>query len=161
MSKFFIGIDPGTPITIAVLGDGFVEFYDEEEVGTQSKKGRTMRWENNPHLISEVLSYYQEGAIAVVETATPMPKQGIVSTSRYVGSNYMVRGILAALRIPYEEFRPAAWKKELKLGRDKEQSRAMAINLYPQCIPDLKRKKDHNRAEALLMAHMLKEKHQS
>ena len=48
---------------------------------------------------------------------------------------------------------PAAWKKKLVLSPDKEECRAKAIKLFPQSVNELKRKKDHNRAEALLLTH--------
>lgn len=50
---------------------------------------------------------------------------------------------------------PVAWKKKAGLtGKDKEASRALALSLYPKA--DVTRKKDHDRAEALLMAHFLR-----
>lgn len=58
---------------------------------------------------------------------------------------------LSAHNIPYEEVLPKVWKKEMGLDSDKEKSRALAIKLYPQCKDSLKRKKDHGRAEALLL----------
>ena len=47
--------------------------------------------------------------------------------------------------------RPAIWKRTLGLGKDKEASRLKAIQLFPTA--DLRRKKDHGRAEALLLAY--------
>ena len=50
---------------------------------------------------------------------------------------------------------PAAWKKDVGLyGRafTKDDSRARALLLYPTLEAELRRKKDHGRAEALLIA---------
>lgn len=48
---------------------------------------------------------------------------------------------------------PARWKKFYGLkGPDKEQSRQMALELWPQMADLLKRKKDEGRAEAMLIA---------
>lgn len=56
---------------------------------------------------------------------------------------------------PVHQFRPSVWKKQMGLeGKDKEASRARALQLYPRA--DLLRKRDHDRAEALLLAHHLK-----
>lgn len=61
-----------------------------------------------------------------------------------------VRAIVAARGFPVEWVTASRWKRYFALGRDKEQARAKAIQLYPQA--DLHRKKDHNRAEAILIA---------
>ena len=59
-------------------------------------------------------------------------------------------GILATLGFAYTRVRPGVWKKALGLRSDKEQARLRAMQLYPGA--DLRRKKDHGRAEALLLA---------
>jgi hypothetical protein len=59
-------------------------------------------------------------------------------------------GLLATLGLAYTRVRPGVWKKALGLTRDKEQTRLRAMQLYPGA--DLRRKKDHGRAEALLLA---------
>ena len=60
-------------------------------------------------------------------------------------------GVLATLRLPYTAVRPVVWKKAFSLGKDKEASRLRAMQLYPGA--DLRLKKHHGRAEALLLAH--------
>lgn len=63
-------------------------------------------------------------------------------------------GIAATLGIDYMIVDPPTWKRRLHLlGQDKEGSRAMALSLFPDASPQLARKKDHNRAEALLIAY--------
>jgi DNA repair protein RadD len=47
----------------------------------------------------------------------------------------------------------ASWKRALGLDRDKENARALALRLYPTAAELLRRKSDHHRAEALLLAH--------
>ena len=59
--------------------------------------------------------------------------------------------ILAALQVPYTAVRPGVWKRRLGLGADKEQSRLRAQQLFPGA--DLRRKRDHGRAESLLLAY--------
>lgn len=66
------------------------------------------------------------------------------------GQTYM--GAIA-LGIPATIVDPQTWKRHFRLlGKDKEASRAKAIELYPDATPLLHRKKDHNRAEAVLIA---------
>lgn len=93
---------------------------------------------------------------AVIELVGTMPKQGIASGFKFGVSVGLVRGVLAALHVPLFVVTPAKWKRFFALpgGKDKEsgeKSRALALRYYPQ-IASLARKKDHNRAEALLLA---------
>ena len=79
-----------------------------------------------------------------------MPGQGVSSTWT-TGYGFGVwLGVLAALALPHTRVRPAIWKRAMGLGKDKEQARLRAIQLFPSA--DLRRKKDHGRAEALLLA---------
>ncbi len=88
---------------------------------------------------------------AYVERAQSMPKQGIASTFKYGVGYGTILGVLAALQIPYTLVSPQKWKKAFGLiGKDKEASRALAIQWYPKA--DLYLKKHHGRAEALLIA---------
>lgn len=45
------------------------------------------------------------------------------------------------------------WKQALGLNSDKEDARALALRLYPAAAEQPRRKSDHGRAEALLLAH--------
>jgi crossover junction endodeoxyribonuclease RuvC len=88
---------------------------------------------------------------AVVERVGSMPKQGVSSTFRFGVGCGLLRGVLAALTVPIVDVSPTVWKRWFKLDADPERARAMAIRSFPH-IQDLSRKKDHNRAEALLIA---------
>ena len=55
---------------------------------------------------------------------------------------------LARARMALEQL--AIWKRALGLGKDKEQARLRAMQLFAGA--DLRRKKDHGRVEALLLA---------
>ena len=88
---------------------------------------------------------------AYLERCQSMPGQGVVSIFRYGISYGMLRGVLAAMDIPVTLVPPQKWKKAFGLiGKDKEASRALAIQWYPNA--DLHLKKHHGRAEALLIA---------
>ena len=67
-------------------------------------------------------------------------------------------GIVAALSVPVEFVTPQCWKKYYNLGPDKEASRAAALQLFPSQANELKLKKHHGRAEALLLAEFLRRK---
>jgi hypothetical protein len=59
-------------------------------------------------------------------------------------------GILGALGLAHTRIRPSVWKRHLGLTSDKEQARLRAMQLFPGA--DLRHKRDHGRAEALLLA---------
>jgi Holliday junction resolvasome RuvABC endonuclease subunit len=88
--------------------------------------------------------------IAVVEQVGAMPKQGVSSTFKFGMGCGLIRGVLAGAGVPIISVTPAKWKKHFSLNSDAEKSRALAIRRFPTA--SLARKKDHGRAEALLMA---------
>lgn len=93
---------------------------------------------------------------AIIEKVSAMPKQGLSSTFKF-GVNFGTWiGRLEALGIPFDYVTPRKWKKlifdSMPKGDTKEMSRDRARRIFPQMADKLKRKKDHNRAEALLLA---------
>ncbi len=88
---------------------------------------------------------------AVVEAVHSMPKQGVASTFRFGRAHGAVLGVLAALLVPTHLVAPITWKRHFRLGSDKDASRGLARRLWPACDA-LERKKDHGRAESLLLA---------
>ena len=92
---------------------------------------------------------------AIVEQVSVMPKQGIVSGFRFGMGCGMIQGVILGCGVPMHLVPASAWKKVYKLSNDKELSRALAIRTFPN-VTGLSRKKDHGRAEALLLAQFLK-----
>jgi hypothetical protein len=156
-----IGIDPGTPVTIAVLspdGTAILDMIDGERLATFEKKvGRKHASpENNPELIAAALRPYAVlRAKVAIERVSAMPGQGISSTVRFVGSMYLTQGIAAGLGLPAVRVTPSVWKRAMGLTADKERSRAEALRRWPSRKDLFSRKKDHDRAEAALLAAWL------
>ena len=90
--------------------------------------------------------------IAIMEYTAAMPGQGVSSTYKFGFASGAVAGILSTLAIPVRFVTPTVWKKHWRLDKDKEKSRALAIQLFPACANHFSRKRDHNRAEAALIA---------
>jgi hypothetical protein len=86
-----------------------------------------------------------------VEHVSVRPLQGISSTFRFGVAIGIIIGVIGALRIPVQ-FVATVWKRHFHLGREKEESRAKALQLFPAQAAAFARKKDHNRAEACLLA---------
>lgn len=138
----FIGIDPGATGCAALVHDGGHDLFD---------------WPGDPALVVPRLADWLarfDVRLAALEKVGAMPGQGVVSMFSF-GQNVGVwHGILAALSIPYVCPRPQDWQRGLvdrKAAKDtKAASLATARRLFPDA--DLGRKKDHGRADALLLA---------
>jgi len=69
-----------------------------------------------------------------------------------LGDSYgVIRAAIAIADLTCVTVSPSTWKKRLNLTSDKEMCRAKAIEWWPKSHEYLSRKKDHNRAEALLL----------
>ena len=136
-----IGVDPGVSGAYAFF-DGAEPLVDDlPVVGNQINAGEWCR----------VLRRLQPG-VAVVEAVHSMPKQGVASTFRFGMACGIIRGVLLGAGVPVFDVAPTVWKKHFRLaGSDGELSRALACRRFP-ALSGLARKKDHNRAEALLIA---------
>ncbi len=104
-----------------------------------------------------LLSYLLEPLTVVIEQQQAYPRQGIASAF-LTGRNYgRLEGLLLELCASYEgsyhPVRPSAWKRALRLSQDKEASRQRALELFPALAPQLRRKKDEGRAEALCLGY--------
>jgi crossover junction endodeoxyribonuclease RuvC len=90
-------------------------------------------------------------AQVVIERVHSMPKQGVASTFKFGMGVGVIHGVLSALWLPITLVTPAQWKGFHKLDADKEKARALALRKWPEHHDRLQRKKDTNRAEALLI----------
>jgi hypothetical protein len=90
---------------------------------------------------------------ATIEHVGVLPGEGVVSAFGFGVGFGIWKGLLGGFQIDNEEVHPAVWKRALNLSSDKIESLELARSLYPQVAGQLKRKKDHNRAEALLLAY--------
>ncbi len=138
----FIGIDPGATGCAALIHDTGHELMD---------------WPGDPALVVPRLADWLarfDVRLAALEKVGAMPGQGVVSMFSFGQNVGTWHGILAALSIPYVTPRPQEWQRGLvdrKAGKDtKAASLATARRLFPDA--DLGRKKDHGRADALLLA---------
>ena len=65
----------------------------------------------------------------------------------------VIKGVCSALSLPIYFIRPTKWKKHFNLiNVNKDASRTKAIEIYPEISNKLSRKKDSNRADAILIA---------
>jgi hypothetical protein len=90
-------------------------------------------------------------SLAMIERVNAMPKQGVSSTFNFGMAFGTLKGVVSALHIPTYLVTPGRWKKHFRLTADKEEARALAIRMWPSS-EHFRRKKDHGRAEAALLA---------
>ena len=89
-----------------------------------------------------------------IELVNPMPGQGSVSTGGFMRAAGAIEAVAMLIRCPVTFVPPRVWKKAMSLSSDKSASLDLARQLYP--MAPLIRKKDNNRAEALLLAEYLR-----
>ena len=89
-----------------------------------------------------------------------MPGQGVTSMFNFGQSFGVIKGICSAMQLPMYFVRPAKWKKYFNLIKtEKEASRTKAIEIFPQISSKLSKKKDNNKADAILIASFFNNTH--
>ena len=145
-----IGIDPGISGAIGVIWpDNTYEVIDMP-VMAKGKGSSKVKSQVNAAELAGILRE-STSPIIYLERISSMPGQGVASMFSMGDTFGCIRGVCAALGLRTEIITPQSWKKSYGLGKDKEIVRAKAIELFPEA--PLSRKKDHNRAEALLIAN--------
>lgn len=146
-----LGIDPGASGALAWMTDDghLIEVDDLPTV--QVEVGKTKRTRLVPSALASVLRQ-RKVVHAFLEDVGPMPRDGAVQSFNLGRSFGQIEACLAALGISYTLVRPQAWKKDLRLTKDKAASRARACQLWPGAADSFRRVKDDGRAEAALIA---------
>lgn len=97
------------------------------------------------------------GGFIVMENIRVRAMAGHAMSHKTETSLVLSRGVVQAVadiaRIPVRTVEPQVWKRWYGLGKEKGAALEVARRLYPCAEHMLKRQKDHNRAEALLIAH--------
>ena len=89
----------------------------------------------------------------IIEQVSPMPGQGVTSMFNFGQSFGILKGIFSAMQLPVYFIRPAKWKKYFNLlNSEKDASRTKAIEIFPYFSSRLSKKKDSNKADAILIA---------
>ena len=151
-----IGIDPGLSGAIGFLVDG--KFHAVESMPTAAKGSGTVKNEVSPAGVLGILRQHTppvDPVAVAIERVNARPGEGVASSFSLGDSFGVVRGVVAVARVEVHYVTPAQWKKHFKLTSDKELSWALALRMFPEAAPQLRFKKDADRAEALLLARWL------
>ena len=147
------GIDPGVSGAISVLENKkIIEVYDMPTMIDGKKNKKQVNGSQVANIIKERLNGDNE-IIIVVEHVNAMPGQGVTSMFNFGQSFGVIKGICSALSLPIYFVRPSKWKRHFNLIKtNKDASRTKVIEVYPHISSKLYRKKDSNRADAILIA---------
>ena len=150
-----IGIDPGISGSICFFQDG--KIVDVLEMPTMIEGKKNKKQVNGSQIfneISEKIKKLDKKEIKVViEQVSAMPGQGVTSMYNFGQSFGILKGICSAMQLPMYFVRPAKWKKYFNLiNSEKDASRTRAIEIFPYFSSQLSRKKDSNKADAILIA---------
>lgn len=149
--KYYVGIDPGQTGAAAFI------FPDETKLldwsGDERRTAAALVWEDVLHGPPEMVFIEHQQSFGI---------EGRATLSTLMQNYGMWLGMLAALNWPVTVVRPSEWKKGLGYPKKnpknpkpgKDHSLTLARRLFPGAAGGLTRVKDHNRAEALLLAYL-------
>ena len=152
---FIIGIDPGISGAICFFENGkIIEIIDMPNMTDGKKNKKQVNGAQIYNEISERIKNVPKYEINVVlEQVSAMPGQGVTSMFNFGQSFGVIKGICAAMRLPLHFVRPAKWKKYFNLlNSEKQASRTKVIEIFPEISNKLSKKKDINKADAILIA---------
>lgn len=148
-----LGIDPGID-----GGWGLISDNTEPRTGDlpthNTQLGRTAKVRRvlDLHTLRAVLPYQVIDHIFIEEVGSGRPNQSSVATFRFGYAAGSVFGLLLSFNIPMTFVRPQVWQKYHGIGPTPDAARQRAVQLFPSLATYLQQKKDHNRADAILIA---------
>ena len=157
-----IGIDPGISGSICFFKDG--KILDVVEMPTMTEGKKNKKQVNGAQIYNEITKRVNKAekvnVRVIIEQVSAMPGQGVTSMFNFGQSFGILKGICSAMQLPMFFVRPAKWKKYFNLiNSEKDASRTRAIEIFPYFSPQLSRKKDSNKADAILIASFYYETH--
>ncbi len=159
-----IGIDPGISGAICFLKNG--KIVDAIEMPSMAEGKKNKKQVNAAQIYNEIDSriknFEKKNIKVVIEQVSAMPGQGVTSMFNFGQSFGVLKGVCSAMQLPMYFVRPTKWKKYFNLIKsEKDASRTKAIEIFPYISPQLSRKKDANKADAILIASFFYETYQS
>ena len=155
-----IGIDPGISGSLCFFEDGIINDVIEMPTMTDGKKNK--RQVNGPQIFNEISfrtnKIDKKNIKVVIEQVSAMPGQGVTSMFNFGQSFGILKGICSAMHLPVYYVSPTKWKKYFNLiNSSKDASRTKVIEMYPSISFRLTKKKDVNKADAILIARYFRD----
>lgn len=169
-NKRFLGVDPGISGALCCFdpATATAQFFDTPTVTI--KVGKKMKNQMDVNAIVFYLRELQDhyDLRASIEKVNAMPRwdtdpktgqktpaaMGVTSAFNFGFGFGLWIGVLTALGVPFQQVHPNSWKRRMMpdSSKEKDASRVKAMQLFPKTAVDLKLKRHHNRADALLIA---------
>ena len=158
-----IAIDPGISGSLCFFEEG--KIIDIVEMPNMAAGKKNKRQVNGAQIYNEISlrikNFQKENIKVVIEQVSAMPGQGVTSMFNFGQSFGVLKGICSAMQLPMYFVRPAKWKKYFNLiNSKKDASRTKAIEIFPYISMQLSKKKDSNKADAILIASFFYETYQ-
>ena len=152
---YIIGIDPGISGAICFFENGNI--IDVIDMPSMAEGKKNKKQVNSAQIHNEIRSRIKnvpkDNISVVIEQVSAMPGQGVTSMFNFGQSFGVLKGICASMQLSMYFVRPAKWKKYFNLIKtEKEASRTKIIEIFPQISGKLSKKKDVNKADAILIA---------
>ena len=150
-----IGIDPGISGSICFFEDG--KIIDVVEMPTMTEGKKNKKQVNGSQIYNEISKRIKknekQNVRVIIEQVSAMPGQGVTSMFNFGQSFGILKGMCSAMQLSMYFVRPAKWKKYFNLiNSEKDASRTRAIEIFPYFSSQLSKKKDSNKADAILIA---------
>ena len=150
-----IGIDPGITGSICFFEDG--KILDVVEMPTMTEGKKNKKQVNGSQIYNEIKKRIEKidkiDIKVIIEQVSAMPGQGVTSMFNFGQSYGILKGICSAMQLSMHLVRPVKWKKYFNLiNSEKDASRTKAIEVFPYFSSNLAKKKDSNKADAILIA---------
>ena len=153
---YIISIDPGISGAICFFENGSV--VDVIDMPSMADGKKNKKQVNGSQIYNEInlkiKNIDKKKIVVVIEQVSAMPGQGVTSMFNFGQSFGVLKGVCAAMQLPIFFVRPAKWKKHYDLiNSHKDSSSGKAIEMFPKFSSMLSRKKDTNKADAILIAN--------
>ena len=150
-----IAIDPGITGSICFFENG--KIIDLVEMPNMAEGKKNKKQVNGAQIYNEIFlktkDLEKKDIKVVIEQVSAMPGQGVTSMFNFGQSFGVLKGICSAMQLSMHFVRPAKWKKYFNLIKtEKDASRTKVIEIFPYISSQLSRKKDSNKADAILIA---------
>lgn len=155
-----IGVDPGLTGAFAYLSVDTASkrcaLLDVSDMPTATAKvGKS---EKSHLLIPELPAKFHILGLTrpdhvIIEEVSAAPGQGVTSMFRFGFVAGALEGVAGTLGLPVTTIRPQKWRQIAGVRQGDDAGRLRAIQLFPNKSELFSRKKDHNRADAVLIAY--------
>ena len=144
-----VGVDPGFSGAIAHYCTRTKDLDVQDMPTILNNRGKI---EIDIHSLLHMLEPESKDRMAVLEQVASRPGQSSVATFRFGMGYGALIACVAANKTPMHLVTPSKWKKHFNLSSDKDTSRQLAIQRFPDHYERFSLKKHDGRAEASLIA---------